>query len=218
MIGKIESERRRARRRGDLAANSRKARPVTGFAARDVVPLAGMGSYDTLDYWATRGILKPSLAAASGTGSLRRYSFADVVAARVAIVLRAQGLGFQSVRRVVSRISGLRETSARPLEGAWLVLSGHQVFVTYDRQDLPNLMRYSERAVLWFVVRLEPIVREVRDALARMTGDGARRPTRSHGRGAAATRRAVPRLRTGTADAAVAAGDEPVVRISGIDD
>src|SRR5262245_3110350 len=105
MIGKIESERRRARRRGDLAANSRKARPVTGFAARDVVPLAGMGSYDTLDYWATRGILKPSLAAASGTGSLRRYSFADVVAARVAIVLRAQGLGFQSVRREIGRAS-----------------------------------------------------------------------------------------------------------------
>jgi DNA-binding transcriptional MerR regulator len=177
-----------------------------------------MGSYDTLDYWATRGILKPSLAAASGTGSLRRYSFADVVAARVAIVLRAQGLGFQSVRRVVSRISALRETSARPLEGAWLVLSGNQVFVTYDRQDLPNLVRYSERAVFWFVVRLEPIVREVRDAIARMTGDGARRPTRSHGRGAAATRRAVPRLCTGTGDAAVDAGSEPVVRISGIDD
>src|SRR5262245_846427 len=104
MIGKIGSDRRRARRRRDLAAAST-PRPVAGFAARDVVPLAGMGSYDTLDYWATRGILKPSLAAASGTGSLRRYSFADVVAARVAIVLRSQGLGFQSVRREIGRAS-----------------------------------------------------------------------------------------------------------------
>src|SRR5262249_31435793 len=199
-------------RRRDLAAAST-PRPVAGFAARDVVPLAGMGSYDTLDYWATRGILKPSLAAASGTGSLRRYSFADVVAARIAIVLRAQGLGFQSVRRVVRRISALRETAERPLEGAWLVLSGQQVFVTCDRQDLPNFMRPSGGAVLWFVVRLEPTVREIRDAIARMTRVGARRPTRSHGRSAAATRRAVPRLRAGAAEAEVAAGGEPVVRI-----
>jgi hypothetical protein len=210
---------RRARRRRDLAADSRRSRPVGGFAARDVVPLAGMGSYDTLDYWATRGILKPSLAAASGTGSQRRYSFADVVAARVAISLRAQGLGFQSVRRIVGRISALRDSSARPLEGAWLVLSGHQVFVTYDRHDLPNLMRYSERGLLWFVVRLEPIVREVRYAIARMTGDRARRPPRSRGRAATATRRRVPALRTaGAVDEAVTTGGEPVVRISGTDD
>jgi MerR HTH family regulatory protein len=216
MIG--ESETRRARRRRDVAADPQRSRPVGGFAARDVVPLAGMGSYDTLDYWATRGILKPSLAAASGTGSQRRYSFADVVAARMAISLRAQGLGFQSVRRIVSRISGLRDSSARPLEGAWLVVSGHQVFVTYDRHDLPNLMRYSERGLLWFVVRLEPIVREVRYAIARMTGDRARRPTRSRGRAATGTRRGVPTLRAGAVDDSVAAGGEPVVRISGIDD
>jgi hypothetical protein len=82
MTPKIESNRRRARGRRDLAADSLRSRAPGGFAARDVVPLAGMGSYDTLDYWATRGILTLSLAAASGTGSQRRYSFADVVAAR----------------------------------------------------------------------------------------------------------------------------------------
>src|SRR4029077_11274136 len=102
MMAKIEADRRRAGRRRDVTADPRRSRPAGGFAARDVVPLAGMGSYDTLDYWATRGILTPSLAAASGTGSQRRYSFADVVAARMAISLRAQGLGFQSVRRIIS--------------------------------------------------------------------------------------------------------------------
>ena len=217
-MGKIELDRRRARRRRDLTADPRRTRPAGGFAARDVVPLAGMGSYDTLDYWATRGILKPSLAAASGMGSQRRYSFADVVAARMATVLRAQGLGFQSVRRIVSRISALRDSSARPLEGVWLVLSGHQVFVTYDREDLPNLMRYSERGLLWFVVRLEPIVHDVRSAIARMAGDHPRRPTRSRGRAATATRRGVRAVRVGAADGAVAAGGEPLIRISGIDD
>jgi len=218
MMEKIESDRRRARRRREVTADPRRSRPAGGFAARDVVPLAGMGSYDTLDYWATRGILKPSLAAASGTGSQRRYSFADVVAARVAISLRAQGLGFQSVGRIVSRISALGDSPARPLEGAWLVLSGRQVFVTYDRQDLPNLMRYSERGLLWFVVRLEPIVRQVRHAIARMAGDRVRRPTRLRVRAATATRRGVLTPRAAAADDAVVAGGEPVIRISGIDD
>jgi DNA-binding transcriptional MerR regulator len=215
---KIQSDRRQARRQPHLAADTRRSRAAGGFAARDVVPLAGMGSYDTLDYWATRGILTPSLAAASGTGSQRRYSFADVVAARMAISLRAQGLGFQAVRRIVTRVSALRDSSARPLEGAWLVLSGHQVFVTYDRQDLPNLMRYSERGLLWSVVRLEPIVREVRHAIARMTGDHARRPARSRARAATATRRGVLGLRAGALNDAVAGAGEPVIRISGIDD
>jgi DNA-binding transcriptional MerR regulator len=218
MMEKIESDRRRARRRRDVTADPRRSCPAGGFGARDVVPLAGMGSYDTLDYWATRGILKPSLAAASGTGSQRRYSFADVVAARMAISLRAQGLGFQSVGRIVSRISALGDSPARPLEGAWLVLSGRQIFVTYDRQDLPNLMRYSERGLLWFVVRLEPIVRQVRHAIARTAGDRVHRPTRLRVRAATATRRGVPTPRAGAVDDAVIAGGEPVIRISGIDD
>jgi DNA-binding transcriptional MerR regulator len=36
----------------------------------------------TLDYWAKRGILKPSIQDASGTGTFRIYSFDDLVGAK----------------------------------------------------------------------------------------------------------------------------------------
>jgi hypothetical protein len=86
-----EVERPAAARRA-VVAQTAATRPTTGFAAGEVVPLARMGRYDTLDYWATKGILTPSLEAATGFGGQRRHSFGDVVAARVAMSLRAQVL------------------------------------------------------------------------------------------------------------------------------
>jgi DNA-binding transcriptional MerR regulator len=175
------AERRRTRTR-IVALDLRNQGPASAFVAREVVTLARMGSYDTLDYWATRGVLEPSLEPANGIGSQRRYSFTDVVAARVAISLRAQGVGFQSLRRIVRRISTLRDSVDRPLEDAWLVASGRNVFVTYDREDLSTLVQFCERGLLWLIVQLDPIVREIRDAIARMArGHTRRHPLRRRG-------------------------------------
>ena len=68
------------------------------FSTAEAARLAGLTPRQ-LDHWDRRGFLKPSVAAARGYGSARRYSFADIVRLRVAARLRASGVGLPRVRR-----------------------------------------------------------------------------------------------------------------------
>ena len=63
-----------------------------GFSTSQAARLTGLSSRQ-LDHWDRKGFLKPSLEAARGYGSRRRYSFADVVRLRVAARLRSSGVG-----------------------------------------------------------------------------------------------------------------------------
>src|SRR5262249_18816456 len=57
------------------------------FTAREVVALSGI-PYKTLDAWARRGFLEPSIRNAQGSGSRRVYDVNDVTALRIAWQLR----------------------------------------------------------------------------------------------------------------------------------
>ena len=141
---------------------------VDGFEARDVVKLAGLGSYDTLDYWATTGFLKPSIQDARGPKVRRLYSFPDVVAARVAVMLRAQGVSLQALRQIVARLAKLKDTPAHPLAAARLVASGKDVLVAYDQQTLVSLLAEPNQGAFRMIVELAPVVREVRQAAEKL--------------------------------------------------
>lgn len=53
-----------------------------GFGVHEAVELTGV-SLRRWDYWDHTGVLSPSIASASGSGSRRRWSFCDLVAASV---------------------------------------------------------------------------------------------------------------------------------------
>ena len=57
--------------------------------------------YETLNYWAKIGLVKPSVAPATGSGSRRVYNFEDLVAVRVAQKLRRAGVFGKALVRIV---------------------------------------------------------------------------------------------------------------------
>jgi hypothetical protein len=65
--------------------------PERSYSTPDVVALTGL-SYRQLDHWARRGILRPSVNRAGGTGTVRRYSERDVQRARSIAWLVAAGV------------------------------------------------------------------------------------------------------------------------------
>lgn len=65
------------------------------FGSREVCGLAGV-TYRKLDYWARIGLLHPSVAAAEGHGSVRRYSLDDAVAVRLVAQLTEAGMMLRS--------------------------------------------------------------------------------------------------------------------------
>jgi DNA-binding transcriptional MerR regulator len=134
----------------------------TGQAAR----LTGLSSRQ-LDHWDRKGFLKPSVAAAQGYGSKRRYSFADVVRLRVAARLRAAGVGLARIKRcaeALERLSG--ETG--DLGGVRLLVTGSRVLWARSDREVVDLLKEGQ---LVLVFSVGDAVKETAGAVARLTRD-----------------------------------------------
>src|SRR5260370_20673801 len=96
-----------------------------GFTPRQVTRLTGV-PYSTLNLWARKGLIRPSIAAGTGSGSERVYSFSDLIALKVAFELRKAGVTTRSLERVVQFVHE-NEGLEKPLAEARLVGSGRDV-------------------------------------------------------------------------------------------
>lgn len=137
---------------------------ITPVSDRYPTPLAAKltgVSKKTLENWTARGFLEPSIEVAPGRGYSRVYSFRDLIAIRVACELRAAGISFPSLRRVVAHLrkrKGLSVSDA--LASTKLVTDGKDVFQEVDGKALEStLMRPGQRVL--FVVPLDELVTEL---------------------------------------------------------
>lgn len=137
---------------------------ITEFSTAEVARLTGL-SLRQLDHWDRLGFLKPSLAKASGYGSARRYSFADVVRLRVAARLRASGVGLARIRRCAEALSRLDDTGAGDLARARLLVVGKRVLWARSDREVVDLLKEGQ---LVLVFSLGSAVQELEGAVARL--------------------------------------------------
>ncbi|MEW6661982.1 MAG: MerR family transcriptional regulator [Bacillota bacterium] len=113
---------------------------IEGYSARQVCKITGV-EYSTLDYWDRAGFIKPSASEATGTGSKRVYSFLDLIALKVALSLRENGVTLQTLRKVVDYLRSKGDSLEHPLTGTVLITDGKKVFeVTNDKEILVDLV------------------------------------------------------------------------------
>lgn len=130
-------------------------RTSQGFTARQVCKITGV-EYSTLDYWARTEFITPSLAEANGSGTRRLYSFLDLIAIKVAVSLRSNGVSLQKLRAVVAYLKGKGEQVAHPLAGSVLITDGQKVFeLTNDPQKVIDVL--SGGQLVW-AVALDKVV------------------------------------------------------------
>jgi DNA-binding transcriptional MerR regulator len=139
------------------------------FSTADVARLTGLTSRQ-LDWWDRRGFLRPSVTAASGYGTRRRYSFTDVVKLRLAARLRAAGFGLPQVRRVVETLKRL-DASVDGLASVRLLVADRRVVWAKTDSELVDLLHGGQ---LMLVFPVGEAVAEV----ARAARDLARPETR----------------------------------------
>ena len=133
-----------------------------GFRIRQVALLTGVDRR-TLDYWDLSGFLHPSIQHATGKGSLRLWSFEDLVALKVAGQLRQAGISLQALRQVITH---LRARGAdQPLAGPYLVSDGKAVYEVHGDAAVATLRQPGQSGFLW-LVDLGSAVAELRQALA----------------------------------------------------
>jgi len=122
-----------------------------GFTPRQVMQLTGV-PYSTLNLWAKNGLVQPSVAPGTGTGSERVYSFSDLVALKVAFELRKSGVTTSSIKRVVEFLRE-NEHMNKPLSEARLVVRGRDVAMVREG-ELVSVLSKPGQSYLSFVVDL----------------------------------------------------------------
>ena len=129
-----------------------------GFTARQVTNLTGV-PYSTLNVWAKNGLVSPSIASGTGTGSERIYSFRDLVALKVAFGLRKSGVSTSSIKRVIELLRQ-QEQMAQPLSEARLIVSGSDIAIV-RKGDVVSALSRPGQSYLSFVVDLPQILGEI---------------------------------------------------------
>jgi DNA-binding transcriptional MerR regulator len=132
-----------------------------GFPTPIAAKLTGV-SMGNLDKWYRTGFLIPSVADAPSRGVSRVYGFRDLVAIRVVLELRDQGISLQSLRRVVEYLcsrKGLTSTS-EALASSTLISDGEDVYEVEGDARISALRRPGQRMLL--MVPLGELVTELR--------------------------------------------------------
>ena len=139
------------------------------FSTAEAARLTGLTPRQ-LDHWDRKGFLRPSLERASGYGSVRRYSFADVVRLRVAARLRVNGVGLARIRRCAEALARLDPTA--DLAHARLMVVGSRVLWARSDREVVDLLQDGQ---LVLICSLGDAIAEAAGAVARLSREAERK-------------------------------------------
>lgn len=136
------------------------SRDAEGFPTPIAARLTGV-SMGNLDKWYRTGFLVPSVADAPSRGVSRVYGFRDLVAIRVVLALREQGISLQSLRRVVEYLRSWKglTSASEALASTTLVSDGKDVWEADGDKRISTLRRPGQRLLL--MVPLGELVTEL---------------------------------------------------------
>ena len=128
---------------------------TSGFSGPTVCRLTGV-TYRQLDYWARTQLVTPSITPATGSGSKRSYSYADVLEVKVIKSLLNSGVSLSRARQAVEC---LRNALGADLASSSLVLSDTGSVLARSDGDLVDLLRGGQG--VFNIVPLAGVVAEL---------------------------------------------------------
>ena len=135
---------------------------------RGPVACAAAGiTYRQLDYWARTALVEPSVRAAAGSGSLRLYSFRDILVLKVVKRLLDTGISLQQNRAAVTH---LRDRGTNDLAGLTLMSDGVSVYECTSPGEVVDLLQGGQGV---FGIALGRIWQEVDGSLAELPSERA---------------------------------------------
>lgn len=94
-------------------------------------------TYRQLDYWARTGLVEPSIASAAGSGSVRLYSFHDLLLLRVVKRLLDAGISLVNIRTAVTALQGRGVTDLAELT---LISDGVGIYECTTANEVVDLL------------------------------------------------------------------------------
>ena len=117
-------------------------------------------SFRQIDYWDRTHFIKPSVSEASGYGSVRLYSFNDLIQLKVAKTLMDKGVSLQKIRKAITYLKKNMPEVEKPLSELRFLTDGETIFViTRDKKQIIDALKNGQ---LVFSIALGEIVEELK--------------------------------------------------------
>lgn len=129
------------------------------FNTKVVSKITGL-STRRIDYWDTTHLIKPSVSDARGRGSVRLYSFIDLIQVKVAKTLIDKGISLQKIRKSINYLKKNMPEIEKPLSELKFLTDGETIFVlTRDKKRIIDTLKSGQ---LVFSIALGDIVEELK--------------------------------------------------------
>ncbi len=117
-------------------------------------------SFRQIDYWDRTHFIKPSVSEATGYGSVRLYSFNDLIQLKVAKTLMDKGVSLQKIRKAINYLKKNMPEIERPLSELRFLTDGETIFVlTADKKKIIDTLKNGQ---VVFSIALGEIVEELK--------------------------------------------------------
>ena len=95
-----------------------------------------------LQHWDERGLVKPSIREAAGKGTIRLYSYTDLIQLRVVRTLRDNRISLQKILRSLEYLQSHFPEMKRPLLELKFLTDGETIFVlTSDQKEILDTLK-----------------------------------------------------------------------------
>lgn len=119
-----------------------------------------------IDYWDRTHFIKPSVSEASGYGSVRLYSFSDLVQLKVAKTLMDKSISLQKIRKAISYLKKNMSEIQKPLSELRFLTDGETIFVlTKDSKKIIDTLKSGQ---VVFSIALGEIVESLKGEIVAM--------------------------------------------------
>jgi predicted RNase H-like HicB family nuclease len=120
-----------------------------------------------IDYWDRTNFVKPSVHEASGYGSMRLYSFTDLIQFKVAKFLRDQGLSLQKIRKSLNYLRKHLPEIEKPLVQLRFLTDGETIFIltNKDREIIDTL----KKGQYVFAIAIGELINDLKGETSKMT-------------------------------------------------
>ncbi|MEY3407721.1 MAG: hypothetical protein RL038_782 [Actinomycetota bacterium] len=135
------------------------AESVPGYKGAVACSAVGI-SYRQLDYWARTGLVAPSIRQATGSGTIRLYSFQDVLELKIVKRLLDTGVSLQNIRFAIEH---LREQGIEDISSVTLVSDGASIYECRTDDEVIDILRGGQAV---FGIAIGVVSNEVAGSLA----------------------------------------------------
>ena len=119
-----------------------------------------------IDYWDRTHFIKPSVSEASGYGSVRLYSFSDLIQLKVAKTLMDKSISLQKIRKAISYLKKNMPEVQKPLSELRFLTDGETIFVlTKDSKKIIDTLKSGQ---VVFSIALGEIVESLKGEVLSM--------------------------------------------------